>query len=267
MRKTLDIIKVDIITMNGGKNSMRTVFVFVFIFCSVMGFVFSTTFGIICPLLIGAFFVPMVFQNELKYHSEKMYSILPIKRHDLVTARFLLAVGLYTALFLIFYLLMLLATYIKLNYIIFGDEAAIEFDRIAYLALMSDGMFTEIGLFNLLYSSAYAFGLIGSVGQLRKYFKSSEAFSGTLTFGTKKEVRRQELIAAAIVFGVMLTAFLAIADILPLLPLLLPILATLLQLAQVADGYMLGAVMVAISVFTAIYQYISTVLEYDEKEL
>ena len=267
MRKTLDIIKVDLITMNGGKNNMRMIFVGFFIFFAVMGFLFSSMFGILFPLTMGSFFVPMLFQHELKYHSEKIYSVLPIKRRDLVNARFLLAIGLYTALFLVFYLLMFLSMNIKLNNLIFGEEAAIEFDRIAYFALLSGGMFTELGLFNLFYSFGYAFGLIVTVGQLRKYFKSSEGFSGTLTFGASKEVRRQEFIAAMIVLGVLLIAVLAIADILPIIPFLLPILATLLQLAQVADGFMLSVVMIVIAVFTAIYKYVCTVVEYDEKEL
>ena len=265
--KTLDLIRVDLITMNGGKNSMRTVFVLVFIFVGVMGFLFSPTFGLLCPLLTGSFFVTMMFQNELKYHSEKMFCVIPINRRDLVNARFLLTVGLYTAQFVIFYLLMLLSMKLKIYSIIFGDESA-EFDRIAYLASVSGNMFTELGLFNLFYFSAYSFGLMGSAGQLRKYFKNSEAFSGTLTLGTKKdEVRRQELIAAMIVLGVMLAAVLVIADILPIIPILLPIFATLLQLAQAADGFLLSAVMVAVSVLTAVYKYVCTVVEYDEKEL
>lgn len=267
MRKTLDIIKVDLITMNGGKNNMRMIFVGFFIFCFATGFVFSSMFGIIFPLLMGAFFVPMLFQNELKYHSEKMYSVIPIKRRDLVNARFALAVGLFTALFLVFYLLMLLSMKIKLNNIIFGEEAALNFDRIAYFALLSGGMFTELGLFNLTYSFGYAYGLIITAVEFRKYFRSSEGFSGTLTFGTSKEVRRQEFTAGMIVLGVLIVSVLAIAGILPIIPILLPILATLLQLAQVADGFMLSAVMIAIALFTAIYQYICTVVEYDEKEL
>ncbi|MCH5204463.1 MAG: ABC-2 transporter permease [Oscillospiraceae bacterium] len=266
MRKILDLIKVDLITMNGGKNNMRMIFVGFFIFCAVTGFLFSSMFGIIFPLIMGAFFVPMLFQNELKYHSEKMYSVIPIKRRDLVNARFLLAVGLYTVLFLIFYLLMLLAMNIRLNYIIFGEEAA-AFDRIAYFALMSGGMFTELGLFNLMYSFGYAFGLIVTVGQFRKYFKNSAAFSRTFTFDTSKEAHRQEFTAGMIVLGIMIVVVLAIADILPIIPMLLPILAILLQLAQAADGFMLSAVMLVISVFTAIYNYICTVVEYDEKEL
>ncbi|MCH5208277.1 MAG: ABC-2 transporter permease [Oscillospiraceae bacterium] len=267
MRKTLDLIKVDLITMNGGKNNMRMIFAGSFIFCAVMGFLFSSMFGILFPLLMGAFFVPMLFQNELKYHSEKMYSVIPIKRRDLVNARFLLAVGLFTALFLVFYLLMLLGMNLRLSYAIFGEEAALVFDRIAYLALISNGMFTKLGVFNLMYSSGYAFGMIATVGQLRKYFRSSEGFSGTLTFGTSKEARRQEFTAGMIVLGVLIVSVLAIADILPIIPILLPILATLLQLAQVANGFMLSAVMIVIAVLTTVYRYVCTVVEYDEKEL
>lgn len=265
MRKTLDIIKVDLVTMNGGKNSMRTILLLMLIFFGTVGFLMPLD-GVVCPLMTGAFFVPMMFQNEQKYHSEKLYGLLPINRRDLVNARFLLAIGVNTATFVFFYLLMLLAQHLKLMYLILEEDAEL-FDTIAFLAKMSGNGFTEYGLFNLLYFTAYAFGLITCTSSLRKAFKNSEAFSGTLTFGTNKEVRRQELTAAAIVFGVMLIAVLAIADILPIIPLLLPILAALLQLAQAADGVLLSAVMVAAAAFTVIYKYICTVLEYDDKDL
>ena len=266
MNKTFELIKTDIITMNGGKNNMRTIFVLMFVFCAVMGFLFSPMYGLIGPLMTGAFFVTMMFQNELKYHSEKLFCVLPITRRDLVNARYLLSAGLYTALFLIFYLLMLLSMKLKIYYTLFGDEFA-DVDRIAYLAEASGGMFTELGLFNLLYFTAFAFGIINITGELRKYFKNSEAFIGTLDLGTKKEARRKEFAAGMIVLGVMIVAVLAIADILPLIPILLPILATLLGLAQAADGFMLGVVIVAVAAFKAVYNYVCTVVEYDEKEL
>ena len=266
MNKTLELIKADIITMNGGKNGMRTMFVILFVIWGVAGFAFSPIYGLIVPLLMGVFFVPMIFQNELKYHSEKLHSILPINRRDLVTARFLFVTVLFTAMFIAFYLLMLLSLKIKLNYIIFGDDAEM-FDTMGLLVSLSQGMFTEVGLLNLMYFTVYMCGMIGVAGLLRKHFKDKESFSGTLTFGGKKEVRRQEMIAVFIVLGIMLIAVLAIADVLPIIPMLLPILAAALQLAQAANGVMLSAVAVAIAIFTVIYQYVCTVVEYDEKEL
>lgn len=266
MKKILDLIRVDLITMNGGKNNMKMIFVLMFLFSGVLGFLFSPLLGLECPLLMGGFFVPMMFQNEIKYHSEKLYSILPINRRDLVKARFLLTTELYTALFLVFYLLMMLALKLKTYHLIFGNNAE-EMDIIRSIVKMSDGAFTELGLFNLLYFTAYSFGLITSAGSLRKYFKNSKSFSGILLIGKKKKADKKEWAFGIFIIFVVVLWLLIVAEIIPAGSVILLILLLFLQLAQAANGFLLGAVMVTIAVFSAIYKYVCTVLEYDEKEL
>lgn len=266
MKKILDLIRVDIITMNGGKNSMKTIFVLLFIISGVMGILFSPLLGLWCPLLMGGCFVTMLFQNELKYHSEKLHSLLPINRRDLVNARFLLTVGLYTVMFVIFYLLMLLSLKLKTYFFIMGDDGEY-IDIIAHLAAISGGAFSELGLFNLFYFSAFSFGLMTGTATLRNYFKNSDSLNTAIVFNPKKETRRKELIAAIIVFGVILFWILIVSDILPITAALLPVLMIFLQLAEAANGFLMSAVMVTIAIFSAIHKYVCTVVEYDEKEL
>ena len=266
MKKILDIIRVDLITMNGGKNGMRTMLIMLFLFCAAIGFFISPVGGLYCPLLIGGFFVPMLFNNELKYHSEKLWSILPVKRRDLVNARFLMAAVLYTAMFIVFYLLMLLALKLEL-YSAFMSDGDETFDILDMIVKVSSLSFTKLGLFNLLYFAAYSFGLMISTGQLRRYFKNSEAFNYAMSIGRMKKAKKREYVYAILIFAAILLWVLIVSGVLPINAAVYIVIQLLKQLAQAANGFLLAAVLVTMAAFSAIYKYICTLLEYDEKEL
>lgn len=261
-RKILDLIRTDFITMNGGKNNMRTIFIITLLIFGVLGFIFNPVMGIYVPVIVGLLFVPMLFQNELKYHSEKMFAILPIDRKDLVRSRFIMSVILYLAVFVLFYLLMLLSLKLKLFYLFFGEDAEV-MNIIGLLAQRSGGSMTELGVFNLLYFGVFSFGLMCISGNLRKYFKDSKAFNAALTGKMRKGDKKEVILAFALIMFMVL----AVTDILPIGSALAPVMQLLLQLAKAVNGFLLGAVLVAMSVFSTIYKYICTILEYDEKEL
>lgn len=265
MKKIFDLMRIDLITMNGGKNNMKTMFIIMFIFFGGFGFAFSPIFGTFGAFLISAFFVPLMFNNEIKYHSEKLHTILPINRRDLVNSRFILTIGLYTIVFLLFYFLMLLSLHIKPYYAIMGEDAE-HLDIIAIMAEKSGGAFTEFGYFNLLYASVYAFGLIVCTGSLRKYFKNSESIGDASTISIKKADKKE------ITFGIFILAIIAfvvlsITGIIPTGTALMPILMVIMQLAQAANGLLIGGMAISIAAMWTIYHYICTTLEYDDKEL
>jgi len=60
---------------------------------------------------------------------------------------------------------------------------------------------------------------------------------------------------------------LTVSDILRIKPALAVIVQLFMQLAQAANGFLLGAVLMTMAVFSAIYKYNCTIMEYDEKEL
>ena len=182
-KRIVDIIRSDFITMNGGKNNTRVIAVLITLFFGGLGFMFSPLVGLYVPFLVGCFFVPMLFQNEIKFHSEKLYSLLPIERKDLVRSRFVISVVLYTVFSLIFYFLMLLSLKIKPYYYILGEDAE-NADIIMILAQKSGSM-TELGIYNLLYFAVFSFGLMILSGSLKKYFKDSRAFEAIMLGKTK----------------------------------------------------------------------------------
>lgn len=261
MRRILDLIRVDLITMNGGKNNMKTILVLLLIIFGLLSFLFSPIVGIYCPLVTGVFFVPMLFGNELKYHSDKLWGLLPIRRRDLVSARFLFTTTIYTALFFVSYLLMLLSQKLKLYYLVLGDSAE-ELDFITLIVQRSGGGYTELGLFNLLYFGAFSFGLIIMTRGLRNHFKDNKTIEVSL-----KKASKKEYVYLLLSFVLILLLVLIVSGVLPIGSVALAFLQLFLELAQAANGFLLGAVLVMIAVFSALYKYICTVLEYDEKEL
>lgn len=266
MKKIFDLMRIDLITMNGGKNNMKTLFIIMFIFFGGFGFAFSPIFGVFGALLIGGFFVPMMFQNEVKYHSEKLQTILPIKRRDLVNSRFILTIGLYTIVFLLFYFLMLLSLHFKPYYAVMGEDAE-QLDIIALIVKNSGGAFTEFGLFNLLYFSVYAIsGLMNCTSLLRKYFKNNESLNSSTTFNIKK-ADKKEMAFGLFILAVVAFIVLSITGIIPAFTALAPVRMVMLQLAQAANGLLLGAMEISFAVMWAFYHYFCTVLEYDDKEL
>lgn len=267
MKKIFDLMKVDLITMNGGKNNMKAIAVLITVFCGFTGFCISPIAGVECPFLIGAFFVPMLFRNEQKYHSGKLWGLLPVSRRDLVNARFLLVLGLYTISSLLFYLLMLLSLVFKPYYLLFGADAE-NMDIISLLAKSSGGTLTALGVFNLVYLSGFSVGLVIAAGSLRNYFNGSERFELSLSLGkTRKNRKKDQGIEVLIFAAILLLWGLTVSGYLPIGPAAAVVIQLFAQLAGAANGFLLGAALVTMAVFQAVYKYICTVLEYDEKEL
>lgn len=263
MQKIRNLIRVDCITMNGGKNNLRILAVLLVLFCGGTGLFVSPLGGLYYPLIMGFFLVPLLFQNEIKYHSEKMHGLLPIARKDLVNARFLFTIGLYVTTCLGFYLLMLLSMKLKLYYLLGGEE----FDVLKILVWQFDYQFTEFGLFNLLYFSVFSIGMKAVASGLRKYFKDHEHFNMTLSIGQVRKANKEKIVWALIILGCVVFWALLVSGMLPIGGIGWLVVQLVVQLAQAADGFLLGSVLVTMAVFSAIYKYVCTMIEYDAKEL
>lgn len=260
MKKLFDLMKVDFITMNGGKNNMRMIFIFLFIFCGVFGLFITPIFGVYCPMLMGGLFVPTVFKNERKYHSEKLHCLLPIEKQDVVKARFIMIIGLYTIMSFIFYLLMILSIILKL-YNLFWGEAGIDLEFLTLLAESSNGTFTKFSLFNLIYLVAFAFGMMMASGTLRKHFKDNK----TMELSFKKITKKEYIIFLAVIVMLIIWVMI-VSGILPVGTAVLVLMQLVIQIAEAGGGFLLGAILLTMAVFYVIYKYICTVLEYEDKE-
>lgn len=260
-KKMIDLIRADLIAMNGGKNNMRADMALLVLFFGGLGFGISPIMGLSVPFLVGVSFVPMLFQNELKYHSERTYALLPIERKDLVRSRFLMFVGLYVMVSLFFYLLMLLSMKLKLYHLILGEK-----EDILKLLAQGIGSMTELDLFNLLYFGAFSLGLMFLSGSLRKYFRNSNAYDTTLA-GRVHKLEKKELAYLLLISGAILLGMLIVSGVLPIGDAAAVTFLFVESLAAAANGFLLGAVLLVMAVFSVWHKYVCAVLEYDEKEL
>ncbi len=266
IKRIADLIRTDIITMNGGKNNMKTIVILLFAFTGVFGFIITPLVSVYTPVLFSTFFVPMIFQNEMKFNSEKMYSVIPIERKDLVRSRFIMSIGLFTIISLIFYLLMILSLELKLyRRLFYGQEEA---DVLRSLAARS-GIMTETGILDLSYILSFSCGLMMAAGNLRKYFKNSKVFSmgigssqGILRKADKKEIKYGIIAVAVMAFTVMM-----VCGIIPIGTVGAVIGQMISQLLQAANGLLLCVTVLTYAGFSVAYKYIAAVNEYEEKEL
>ena len=261
IKRIKDLIRTDLITMSGGKSSQKTMVVLCVIAFGAMGMVVSPLAGLYIPLLMGGFFVPMLFGNEMKYHSEKMFALLPVRRKDIVRSRFVLSVGAYVIAAALFYLLMLLSIKLKLFLWFIDDE---KFDILSMLAESSGSMMSEIGFFNVLYFAVSFWGLTLTTSALRKYFRNSAVFDTSVIIKKAgKQDYKMFIIAMLIIIGVVIF----ITDLLPVRAALAPVGAVIAQLATAANGLLMGGVLLAMGAMSSVYKYICTLLEYEEREL
>ena len=205
----------------------------------------------------------------MKYHSEKLWALLPIARRDLVNARFLLAFGLYTGVSLLFWLLMMVSLRLHWWELLFQLDGTNEEMPTDIVGVMAELMgFTPLGFFNLCFFGAFAFGMIAMSGALRKYFKDSKLFLDAWgKMGGIRKGSRKELIAGCVILGILALWILIVTGVLPVGQFVTMLAVLFNNLARVADGFLMGATFLVIGLFHMIYQYICTIVEYEQKDL
>ena len=256
-----DIIRTDMTNMNGTKNNFKSAILISVILTMLGAFFFSPVTVAYIPLLMGTFLTPMVFQTEMKNHSEKMFCLLPIERKQLVQARFLMVFLYHLALSLSMYLLAILSMHLKLY-----TKLVENFDVIALIVEKSEGSFTEFQFLNLVFWIFFAISLMLLGNTMHRYFMNSERFLLALNMKkfkyTKKEIFQLVLIFAGVIF-----LWFFVSGSIPLNAAGSVIVQLLIQLAEAGNGFLLSTVLVVIALFEMVYQYIATVIEYDEKDL
>ncbi len=256
MKILLDLIKADLMIINGTKSSMKSLFLLIIVFAVGGGIFFSPLVMLMMMFMIAAMFVPMVFQMQTQSHCENMFSLLPIERKDLVRARFLFMIGLYTGLSVMMYLVMLLS--LRLN--IFESVQDVDYDAL----LQEWGIgFSFFEICNLGFLAAFTAGMGLMTFQLRQYFRNSEQFADDELnrFSVKQIIIVGLLSIVGVVILLTASGEIALSAALSL------IIQLFMQLITAADGALLVAVLFVIAGFEGAYNYICTVLEYDAKDL
>ena len=264
MKRIINLIKVDLITVNGNKKRLLTVLILMFLIFGVLGFITSPLVSIECPLLLGAFFVPSLFRNDIKYHNGNLFSILPVSRRDFVKARFILTLLLYAGVSALFYLLMLLALHLKLYLRIFDFR----FDLIGLLVSSSDNAFTELGYFNLFYTAAFVIGLFMTGFMLCQFFRNRDAFHFGFRISMKgKKENAEQIRSVLIAFALIVLFVMFISGVLPIGPVTSFVFYLISVLAKAANGILLSILLLSAAFFQFCNRYVTAWLNYEKKEL
>lgn len=257
MKKIRNIIHADLITMKGGEKGFILASVFLVYFIVFLVTPLYGCLGMAIPMLIVT---STLFKNEMKYHSQKMYSVLPVKRTELVNTRFIFCTLIYLASGIITYIVMLISFRVKLYSTLMGEN----FDIIKLVSDSSGGTLSETSLFNLVFFSAFSLGLgfLGSI--IRNYFKNPESAGPSVSLRTpdKKEIRMAVFAFALIIFVILL-----VTGVIPAGSVITVITTLFLNLASAADGIIAGIVFSVIGLLMFFYNYICTILEYGVREL
>lgn len=269
MQKLLDIIRVDLITMRGGKkNNLVSLAVVMLVFMLVGGFCFSPAAGsVMAPLIFAEFFPLMITQNELKYHGDKLWSVLPVSRRDQVSARFLLAVGSFAAATVIFYLLMLLSMTLKI-YNQMQDEG-----EILEILAEKSGM-SEFGLLTLATAFGFTLGILISANTLKQSLCDKESLASVLGIKSddkkdkkSRQRRRKRSLYAVLAIVIVVLAELILSGLLPIGTALAFVMSIIGKIAEIGNGALLCAVLLTVALFHTAFCYVSTVIAYEDKEL
>lgn len=258
-----NLILSDLMIMKGGKkNNMISLYITMLIFMLAGGFCISPLGGLVTPLMFSV--IPMmIVQNEMKYHCEKLSALLPVRRRDVVNARFLLSLGIYLLASAAVYPVMLLSLKLRF-YETITEEKDILFNLVEKL-----GSFTELGLFNLIFCITFSFGLVIMTKTLKQLFEDNSSaaalFGLQQTPGVKR--RNKELIRVVVSILLVLLAFLCITGIIPIGTTAALIIKLLIQLAKTANGVLLSVMLLFWAICKMLLVYISTVVNYEKKEL
>ena len=240
--------------MNGEKNSLRTLLVIIAVI-GILGSLFlDPAVGFVCLLLIAAAFVPTVFQVQSKNNCERLYSLLPIARKQLVAARFIFVASVYLILSVLTFAVMK----ISLALGIYKNSGFYE----DLLAKMNSG----IGyprLCDMLFFLIFAAGASLICITLRERFRNSEKTTAADSIAVKPKT----LLTALAFIALYIIIMLYFSGALPLNAAGSVILQLVIQLATAADGVLLCAVMTALALFSAVYNYVCTLLEYDDRDI
>lgn len=258
------IIRTDIITMNGGKNNLLFTVIIMALLIFAGTFFLSPLVVIYAPLGISGYFVPMIFQNEAKYHSEKMYNVLPVPRHELVTARFILVFGVNLVFAVLSFLVMCLSFKLHI-YIVFDGN-----DITSMIAEKAAGSLNAFEWTRMMFLAGETLAMFMVPQQLKNYFKDNQKFSNKVIFSKKGKPTKQDIQdAMPVVFWLCVAAFfmLVITGMIPVGPAGMLVMTILGKLGEAMHGWLLSAVFIIIGVMNVVLFYVKTQLMYEKKEL
>ncbi len=254
------IIRSDLVTLNSGSNKMKWAYIALLVFLQLFGLTISPLLSGYSSIFVAMMSVTMLFGKEVKNHGEKMYCLLPVKRSDIVKARFITVMSLNIITTVIAFFSMLLSLKLELYLKLVGE------DIISLMMKRTPDM--NISRFRicliafLLFSGA---ALITAASMLRTYFKNPNLLGAD--FGKSEKMSKRDAVGVTVIIVILLLIFANISGVIPLGAALVIVVQLLSQLASAGGGVLLAAVLLVITLLEIAFQFICTLIEYGDKEL
>ncbi len=255
MKLYLDLIRTDLIMMNGGKSSLMPLAVMILLFGIAGGLLLDPLIVVICMFVVSVMAAPMIFQLQSKNNCERLYAVLPIGRKHIVTARFLFMAAVYLALCIIMFAVMKISFAMK----IFANFGF--YDKM--IAALGLGISYE-QVVGMLFFVAFAAGSAVTGMTLKEWFTNTDH---ELLGGAHKKMNPKTVIAVLLFIALYIIIMLYFTDVLPMNAAAAVVLQLIMQLVTAAGGVLFSAAMIALGALSGIYSYICTVLEYNEKDI
>lgn len=264
MKTILDIMRADLITANGKNHSFTRFLILSAVIAVITGILLSPFAQFLILLIIAAMTVSSLYRAAEKTNAENLFSVLPVRREQIVLARFLLAAGTFAAICLLCAAFMPLAVKLQLYVSIWDLDIA---EMLILFGNVTGVRKSELGLYLIVLCAAFWLGMVILPRSMRRYLRNAgKVDDGKKMFRTAKKVFTVigiyiavELILAAVIglgmqsaiFGTLLMLFMKLIG----------------SLAEAGGGVTLCILLLAMGAGAAVYQYVCAVIEYDEKEL
>lgn len=264
MKTILDIMRADLITANGSKHSFTRFLILSAVVAVAAGILFSPFAQFVILLIIAAMTVSSLYQAAEKTNAEKMFSVLPVKREQIVLARFLLSAGIFAAICLLCAVCMPLT--VKLQIYVSVLDMDID-EMLVLLGNVTGFRKSELGLYLIVLCAAFWLGMVILPRSMRRYLRNTgKVDDGKKMFRTAKKVFTVIgiYLAVELILGAMIGLSMQSAIFGTLMMLLMRMIGAL---AQTGGGVSLCSILLTMGICTAMYQYVCAVIEHDEKEL
>lgn len=268
MNGIASVIRADLLSVGAGKdgkshgimgmfkvNGKYFITIFLFLFWTAIEFLFMPMLGVMLDVLFPTLFAMTLFSTENKNHSTRMYSVVPISRKQLVTARFLLVSGLTAVVCIVEHIIMVLAVKLELYAVIMNNAS--EFAEKMQI-------FNDFNFLNPFSCNGFMLGIVMGAGSLRAQFRDSSPMD---IFSNKKVNKGEMIMGIAVIAIIVGVGGLAVTGVINFEAILAFIAVLFQKLLQPLNGMLFGSIMLIWGIISLIYSYICTLLEYGDKEL
>lgn len=248
MKTILDLIRIDLIALNGKKSGVFVAMPVLFVICAIYSFFLPAFVALYIPLF-GVLLISEITNRELKADYGKTFCVVPADRKSVVLARFMLTASAVTALSLAVYCIMRILAFFNHNY---ADEL---------MEIFSIGISAE-ALCNVFFSASFAVGMMIMSGSLRKHFRYGAA-------NKKRSLLRTvlKILLVYIALMIVVSVLTYISDV-PFVQTVFQLIAGIVNaLSRPAGGLLLSLTLIIIGYGAAAYNTVCAVIEYDEREL